>query len=122
VGCSPSGDPYFLTTLMAAMVLEASGMRPVNLGADTPITALRHAIARYAPRLVWLSAMSESAADEVAAEYAGLSEELDRRGVAMIVGGRHRGAIAAAQRPLERVYFASSMGELAAFAQALLAV
>ena len=119
VGCAPAGDPYFVTTLMAAMVLESVGMHPVNLGADTPLGALRHAIATYEPRLVWVSVMSEEAATDAAADYAALADELDRQGIALVIGGRHRAALAAPQRPRERVYIASSMGELAAFGQAL---
>lgn len=121
VGCAPAGDPYFLTTLMAAMVCESVGLSPVNLGADTPISALRHAVARHRPLLVWVSVMSEEAAADGAAGFADLAEDLDRRGIALVIGGRHRDALAAAQRPLERVLFASTMGELAAFAQALTA-
>ena len=46
VGCAPTGDPYVLPSLMAAMTLAESGMRDVNLGANTPMATLRAAIER----------------------------------------------------------------------------
>jgi MerR family transcriptional regulator, light-induced transcriptional regulator len=58
IGGAPSGDPYLVPSQLAAMVLEETGMRTVNLGPDTPVAAFEHAVAQHRPKLVWLSISS----------------------------------------------------------------
>lgn len=48
-------DPYLLPSFMAAAVVTVAGMRSNNLGPDTPLVALQHAVEAHAPRLVWIS-------------------------------------------------------------------
>lgn len=115
VGAAPGHDPYLLPSMLAAAVLASEGMRTVNLGADTPIASLRHAIAHHRPRLVWLSVSSpcpptlDGEADEMA-------RELEAAKVALVLGGRHRHELAATTA---RACVVSSMAELAAFARGL---
>lgn len=114
LGAAPEDDPYLLPSAMAALVLAAEGLRPVNLGADTPTAALHHAVAHHRPRLVWLSVSSPvplAQAHELAAFLTALPA-----GTVALVGGRHRAAIAAAD---PRVRTAESMTDLAAIARAL---
>lgn len=56
IGGTPEDDPYLLPSFMAATVIAAVGMRAMNLGPDTPVPALQHAISMHQPRLVWISA------------------------------------------------------------------
>ena len=116
VGGAPEDDPYLLPTAMAALVLAAEGLRPVNLGADTPTAALHHAVAFHRPRLVWISASSPvplAQAHELGAFLTSLP-----RGVAGIVGGRHGAAIAAVD---PRIRLGGSMAELAELGRAIAA-
>jgi len=55
LGGGPAGDPYILSTQLAAMVVTEAGMRAVNLGPDTPVGAFAHAVAEHQPQLVWIS-------------------------------------------------------------------
>lgn len=58
LGGAPSGDPYLLATQLAALVVSEAGLRPINLGPDTPPEAFERAIADCRPALVWLSITS----------------------------------------------------------------
>ena len=55
LGGSPADDPYLLSTQLAAMVVTEAGMRAVNLGPDTPVSAFARAVAEHQPKLVWIS-------------------------------------------------------------------
>jgi methanogenic corrinoid protein MtbC1 len=114
LGATPEDDPYILPSFMAAAVVAAAGLRAVNLGPDTPVSALRHAIAHHRPRLVWISA-SATLPPARARELATLMANLPAPTIG-VVGGRQRGAIAAAY-PGVRVVV--SMAELAQIAQQL---
>ena len=116
VGGAPEDDPYLLPSAMAALVLAAEGLRPVNLGADTPTAALHHAVAHHRPRLVWVSASSPvplAQAHEIGAFLTTLPG-----GAVGIVGGRHRASIAAADPAIRT---AESMADLAAIGRAIVA-
>ena len=113
LGATPENDPYILPSLMAAIVVGEAGMRAVNLGPDTPASALQHAspaISRSwcgsararrparartrAPR--WLTALPPSTIG--------------------VVGGRQSEAIASAQPGVRRI---ATMAELAAIASGI---
>lgn len=117
IGCSPTGDPYVLPTMIAALVLEASGFRTQNLGHDLPLASLAIAAEQTKPVLVWLSISSTSDLPGIGAEIAALADRLAARSIALVVGGRSRGV--APQHPA--VQLAMSMGELVAFAQNVVA-
>jgi hypothetical protein len=113
VGGAPEGDPYILPSLMAATVLAAEGMRAVNLGPDTPASALRHAVRHHHPVLLWISISAPLAPDR-ASELAAAIRDL-ALGAVVVVGGRHRGAVTG-HRDVATV---ATMAELAARARAL---
>jgi excisionase family DNA binding protein len=116
LGGAPEDDPYRLPTLLASMVAAEAGLRAINLGPDTPIAALHHAIAEHHPRLVWLSATGRLAphrARDVAHWIAGLP-----RTVTVVVGGRSAGALAAAHPAVRHV---ETMSDLAVIARRLAA-
>jgi excisionase family DNA binding protein len=113
VGGAPEGDPYVLPSLMAATVLAAEGLRAVNLGADTPASALGHAVRHHHPLVTWISISAPlvpARADELVAALHELA-----RSTTVVVGGRHRGALAAHPE----VTVVATMAELAARARGL---
>ncbi|MEO8702187.1 MAG: excisionase family DNA-binding protein [Kofleriaceae bacterium] len=115
IGGAPEDDPYLLPSAMAALVLAAEGIRAVNLGADTPTSALRSALAHHRPRLLWISASSPlplAQAHELAGFLAGLPHT-----VTAVVGGRHHATIVAADRSIRS---AATMTELAVIARTML--
>ena len=118
IGGAPSRDPYLLPSMMAAVTLAECGFRDVNLGPETPATALRAAIDHYHPRIVWLSvSVKESVPSQ--RELALIAEEAAARGGALVIGGRGLDGV-----PLPRrrdVHRVSSMAELASYARGLMA-
>jgi hypothetical protein len=116
VGSAPPGDPYVLPSMMAALVVASEGLNAVNLGANTPFAALRFAMTRHEPRLVWLAVTSEAAADR-AAEIGEFGEHVSASGAQLVIGGRFRGGVADKIRPTPHIVFASSMAELASYAR-----
>lgn len=115
VGGAPGGDPYLMPSMLVAMVLAAEGLRPINLGPDTPVASLRHAIAHHRPRLVWLS-VSSAVGTGIDDEAAVMARELATAQRALVIGGRHRHELIATAR---HGCMVSSMTELAAFARGL---
>lgn len=114
LGGAPEDDPYRLSTGLAAMVLVEAGYRAIDLGPDTPVSALHQAVLEHRPRLVWISASARLAparAHAIGRWIAGLP-----RSTAVVVGGRHGRAIAAAQ-PAAR--YLDTMVELAGLAREL---
>ncbi len=92
IGGTPEDDPYLLPSFMAATVIAAAGMRTMNLGADTPVQALQHAVTVHKPRLVWISAsapMTTARAKAIAKWALSLP-----RAVTVVCGGRASEAIA----------------------------
>lgn len=113
LGGTPEDDPYLLPSFMAATVVGAAGLRAVNLGPHTPVSALRHAADHHAPSLVWISAsapLPRARARQLAGWLASL------RPVTAVVGGRASAAITAVDPSIRR---AETMGELARIAEGL---
>ncbi|KAB2949235.1 MAG: hypothetical protein KJ057_00595 [Phycisphaerae bacterium] len=93
LGGAPPGDPYLLPSMLVATTLAADGWHAVNLGPDTPFSAMLAAVERHAPRLVWLSISSIRNQKEVEEGVAELSARLSERGTALILGGRAAGSL-----------------------------
>jgi MerR family transcriptional regulator, light-induced transcriptional regulator len=112
IGGSVEGDVYRLPTMLAALVLADAGLRTHDLGADVPVSALRAAVQRYAPGLVWLSA---SVAPTSAREGARVLEEAAQAAApaALVFGGRAASEYAAGPY-VERL---DTLSELAAYAR-----
>lgn len=114
LGGTPEDDPYLLPSLIAATVVASVGMRAINLGPDTPTSALAQAFDRHHPALVWVSA-SAALPPARAREIARWLVSLPASTVA-IVGGRQGAAIADALPGIRRL---DTMVELAAVAAEL---
>ena len=117
LGGALAGDPFQIPSLMAAFVLGAQGFQSINTGADTPLNALRAAVTRHQPELVWLSMSISSIPSTVASQVGAFASELERDGISLIVGGRGVTNCRSSLPP--SVHHASTMRELAAFARGL---
>jgi len=118
VGGAPSGDPYALPSLAAAVSLRAVGVRTVNLGPDTPLESLEHACRETSARMVWLAVsapLPEPAA--FATRVVKLAEVLAGRSASVVVGGRMADALNLPSR--RNLLVGGSMGELVAFGRGL---
>ncbi len=111
LGGAPEDDPYLLPSFMASMVIESAGLRAVNLGPDTPLAALQHAVAAHQPRVIWISA-STKVAPARARALANWLGSLPSTTVA-VIGGREGERIVAGHPALR---YAETMAELATIA------
>lgn len=108
IGAGPEDDPYMIPPMLAAMVTTVAGFRTVNLGPDTPLTALQAAVAHHRPRLVWISASSPINPSRARA----ITRWLATLDTLTIVGGRHGSILADAPN----VRYLDTMTDLAAAA------
>jgi excisionase family DNA binding protein len=116
LGGAPSGDRYFLPSLMAAAVLADVGYRDANLGADVPADTFVRAIDEYQPALVWLSVTAAVEAGTVRQLLRALVERGRSRAVPIVGGGRSLDRAVTAE--VGTVHHLGSMAELAGFARA----
>lgn len=115
IGGAPTGDPYIIPSLIAAIVLESSGFRTQNLGPDLPTSSLLKAAQELNPVLIWLSVSSSKLPPSTSTDIAHLANQLKPLNISLIVGGQQRDCI-----PTHAgVNHAYSMGELVAFARSL---
>jgi methylmalonyl-CoA mutase cobalamin-binding subunit len=114
VGGGLAADPYVIPSMMCATALSEIGMRPVNLGADTPGSALVQAVRDERAQLVWIS-VTAPPSETALAELGGVCRELVALGVPVVVGGRQREGLTL---PPE-VRVAGTIGELTAVVEEL---
>lgn len=115
LGGATEGDPYLLPSLAASTVLAGEGFDAVNLGPDTPFEAFERAVARLAPRLVWISVSAAAQPEATGGGITRLAKQLAKGGAQVVVGGR---AVPGLRLPvLPNLQIGSSLGELAAFAR-----
>lgn len=119
VGGAPSGDPYILPSLAASIVLASLGMRATNLGPETPVETLRHAVEQLSPHVVWISASTTAEPAKLRDEILRLADNAGERDCSVIVGGRMAATLALP--PRSNLYAGRSMAELEAFARGLAA-
>jgi len=119
VGGAPSGDPYILPSLSASIVLASLGMRATNLGPETPVETLRHAVNELSPQVAWVSASATAEPAKLREELLRLSDDAGNHGCSVIVGGRMAQTLTLPPRP--NLYAGRSMAELEAFARGLVA-
>jgi excisionase family DNA binding protein len=114
LGGAPAGDPYLLPTQLAAMAALESGLRAINLGPDTPVAALRQAVDRHHPRLVWLS-VTTPLSPQRARGYAAWLAELPAT-ITAAVGGQQASTLGGLPEQVRRVSSLVELAELAAAA------
>jgi hypothetical protein len=99
LGATPENDPYILPSFMAATVVESVGMRAINLGPDTPVSAMEQAYDANRPNLVWISAsaaVSPGRAKAIGSWLAGLPAS-----TTSLVGGRNHAPLTAYARSVD---------------------
>lgn len=116
VGGALSADPYLLAPMFAGVSLAELGFSTTNLGAETPAHVLEHAAHRLGARLVWVS-LSVRPVGHAASDLRQLSDQLQARGIALVVGGRHAEDAGLAPRP--GLVVGKTLAELVAFAKTL---
>lgn len=114
VGGAPSGDPYLVAPMLAAVTLMEAGFRVVNLGPETPLRVLELAVERLEAGLVFLSS-GVTPSDRLAKELVVFCERMQRRGVLVAIGGRHVEELGLPTSP--GLFIGRTLGELSAFAR-----
>lgn len=87
LGGTPAGDFYYVSSLLAEMVLLESGWRTVNLGPNTPLASFGRAVAELKPRLLWLSVHFVKDGRQFVTELRRLQAAVRRVGTTLIMGG-----------------------------------
>lgn len=87
LGAAPSGDQYRLPTVLVELVLREVGWQAISLGSNLPFATLAAAIARYRPRLFWLSVSHLEDETAFIEQYQTFYEHLNPR-PAIIIGGQ----------------------------------
>jgi excisionase family DNA binding protein len=116
-GGAPPADPYILPSLSVAAVLEGQGVNAVNLGPDTPMSALKVAADSLRVRMVWLSVTSIDGPDDLPKQVQRLFAYLQEKGTPLIVGGSKAEELDLAPHAL--LYVGGSMVELEALVRGL---
>jgi excisionase family DNA binding protein len=110
IGAAPEDDPYILPAYLATMVTTVAGLRTVNLGPDTPLSALQQAVEHHRPRLVWMSATAPLNPARARAISRWL---VSLRPTVTVVGGQHSAALVSSQPGLQRLETMSELAHLA---------
>lgn len=85
--CGIEGDLHELPVHLAEMILESEGWDVKNLGANTPLFALRDMVTQQRPQLVCISARTVIDLDRTANEFDRLRKLTDRIGAQVTLGG-----------------------------------
>jgi excisionase family DNA binding protein len=115
LGGAVQGDPHLVPTLGVSLVLAEAGYRAVNLGPNTPVSALLAGARELSPRLVWAS-VSAAPARGLAATWRELLDGLPEDTVVALGGRELRDHERIDDRRLVPL---ATMGELAAFLEGL---
>jgi methylmalonyl-CoA mutase cobalamin-binding subunit len=94
-------------------------MRATNLGPETPVETMRHAVVELSPQILWVSASVASEPAKLRDQIVALADGAGERDCSVIVGGRIAQSLALPPRP--NLYAGRSMAELEAFARGLAA-
>jgi MerR family transcriptional regulator, light-induced transcriptional regulator len=111
LGAGPEDDPYIIPPFLAAMVTTVAGLRSINLGPDTPLSALQEATQHYRPRMIWLSASTPVNPARARAISRWLGSLAD---TTVVVGGRHGEQLASSQSGIRYLPTMAELGALAA--------
>jgi excisionase family DNA binding protein len=117
IGGAPEGDPYVLPSLLAELTLLELGWQVLNLGSETPMSALAAAVRRHKPRLVWISVTTQRPSGAFLEEYYALVDAT--RGVRAGVIGGGQGLTVDLQSRLMPAAFGTRLAHLREFALTL---
>jgi len=85
--CGIEGDLHELPVHLAEIILESEGWDVKDLGANTPLFALRDMVTAQRPQLVCISARTVVDLDRTASEFDRLRKLTDRIGAQVALGG-----------------------------------
>ncbi len=88
LGGSPSGDPYLVPSLMAAVVCAAAGWREINLGPNLPVEAFVEAFRVHRPRVAWISFTVRGSGEKFTQRWEPLLEAARAGNIALVAGGQ----------------------------------
>ena len=117
IGATTESDPYVLPGLLGELVLLDLGWRVRNLGINLPLRSLAQAVARYQPRLIFISMSYIDNEERFIREYRSFHESAASTGAAVILGGQALGADLRSR--LVFASFGDRMAHLAEFARRL---
>jgi len=117
IGGAPEGDPTIVPTLLAKMVLVEAGWDAINLGPNTPFSALAAGLDELKPRLIWLCVTHLETSAHFLSGFQQLYAEAKKRDIAVAIGGR--GLTQTIREKMPYTTFGDGMGHLSAFAHNL---
>lgn len=117
IGGAPEGDPTLVPTLLAKMVLIEAGWEAINLGPNTPFSALVMAMDELKPGLIWICATHLETSAQFLSGFQQLYCEAEKREIAVAIGGR--GLTQSIREKMPYTTFGDGMGHLSAFARNL---
>jgi excisionase family DNA binding protein len=120
LGGAPGGDPYLLPSALVASVLGECGFKAVDLGPNTPSTAIEVTAPRYRPRLVWRAVTGQLDLALAVRDLRRLAERIAP--TPLVIGGRRLVELRAngLGSGLRNIVTVNTMSELAAYARGLL--
>jgi len=117
VGGAVPGDPSLLPSMCAALVLQSIGFETVNVGADTPLSALEIAVEEHRPLLLWLSLSHVASPESLRSDIERFVDRMTQNEVNVAIGGRELDALAL--RDVRGAFVGRNMAELTAYAKGL---
>jgi methanogenic corrinoid protein MtbC1 len=117
IGCTLSGDPYFLGTAMVGLVLREIGWQADSYGVDVPVASMITALGDVSPRLAWVSICHVTDIPAFVRDYTRLYEFAAQRRIAVVVGGRV--LTEELRKQIQYCAFCDSLSHLTAFAKSL---
>ena len=85
--CASEGELHELAVHLVTLILESTGWKVINLGANTPLFSLQEMVSRQRPQLVCISAQAIANLDRAAAEFAQLRRVANRLESKIVLGG-----------------------------------
>jgi excisionase family DNA binding protein len=117
LGGAPGGDPYLVPSLLVELTLLDNGWEATNLGPDTPLKSLAHAIQELQPKLVWLSVTYIRDEQEFIAGCARVFEEVVKIGALLAVGGQALSSSSWLRSQIPHSFYGETLSQFASFAQ-----
>ena len=87
IGGTLAPDSSYVSSLLAETVISSTGMRTMNLGANTPITSMLEIAEEFDAKLVWVSVVHQSDMYAINVALENLYNTLQEKGVRCVIGG-----------------------------------
>jgi methanogenic corrinoid protein MtbC1 len=87
MGGTSEGDNYQVANQLIEMIFREAGWRTISLGSGVPFTSMSSAIAKYRPKIFWLSVSHIESDQDFLDRFDRFSKDLPQ-GTMLVVGGR----------------------------------